>query len=69
MKLSKKYYVAADRVTSYGSDWAHETLQEAIEHARSLLEGDPHGTDTKYVVQIIRCVKRKKMPTVVEKVE
>lgn len=68
MKVKKRFYVAADRVTSYGSDWAHETLDEAIEHAKSLLDGDPHGVDTKYVVEVIRCVRRQKTPVVVEKI-
>jgi hypothetical protein len=68
MKIVKKFYVAADRVTSYGADWCHPTLEGAIKHAEKLLEQEP-GTKAKYIVKIIKVVKRRNMPVIVEDVK
>lgn len=57
----KKFYVGSQ--TAPHSDWAHQTLKGAIEHAKRLVEST--NTD-QYVVQVVRVVKRAPRPIVVE---
>lgn len=67
MKIAKKYYVAADRVFRPGDTWAKANLEEAIEHARKLLEMEPLN-NIKYIVKVVKVVKRKETPISVENV-
>jgi hypothetical protein len=68
MKIKKKFYVASSTMHEGGSrnDWAHENLEDAIEHAKSLLS---ETKKIQYIVQIIRVVKLPERPMVVEEVE
>lgn len=69
MKLKDKFYVAADRIVDGNchSSWRKPTIEAAVQHAKELMEtGD---TDVKYIVQIVRVVRRKKMPIQVEVVK
>lgn len=67
MKIKNKFYIAADRVMQPGDTWAKPTLEAAIDHARLLLEREPHN-DVKYIVKVIKVVRRKSMPVQVENV-
>lgn len=67
MKITKKFYVASrSMIDGSRTDWPHETLDEAIEHATQLAE---ETEKDQAVVQIIKIVKLKKAPVVVEDVE
>ena len=75
MKIVNKFYVASDRVTTEREQsnqplnrWTKKTLAEAIKHAEELLEKEPHQ-EFKAIVQIIRIVRRKRAPIVVERVK
>lgn len=68
MKVERKYYVAHPRMKSPTNDWAHATEEEAIEHAKSLLEADPH-TEFQFIVKIIRVVRKQRTPITVESVK
>jgi hypothetical protein len=77
MKINNKFYVSADRVITnaeqmtgkrFPGTWTHKTLAEAIKHAEELLEQDP-ACECKAIVQIIRVVRRKKAPVIVEMVK
>ena len=68
MKLIKKYYVASRATVenTNGRDWMHQTIDEAVEHARDLCE----ETDkVQYVVQVIRVISPVRKPVTVEEVE
>jgi hypothetical protein len=63
LKVTKKFYVGKASVVN--SDWAHETLQAAINHAKRLAE---ESETEQIVVQIVRVVRIPKRPVIVEKV-
>lgn len=65
-KITKKFYVGASRMQDRNNDWAHTTIEKAVEHARQLMEEE--DSDEKIIVQIIRVVKRQRAPIIVEKV-
>ncbi len=74
MKITKRFYVGANKVFDTkefgemcGKSWAKSTLEEAINHAKKILEDKPEQ-EYAFVVQIIRVVRRKQQPLVVEKV-
>jgi len=48
--------------------WTKKTLKLAIEHAEEILEQNPQQ-DEAYVVQIVRRVRRKKAPVIVETIK
>ena len=62
MKIINKFYVGSRSILS--RDWAHPTLEEAIEHGKELAEetGEPQ-----IVVEIVRLIKIVK-PVSVEEV-
>lgn len=73
-KLPEKYhrnrfYIGSDSVFN-GRNWGHKTLPEAIAHAEKLITGrDPYGNDAKeevFIVQIVRVVRKKKIPIEIE---
>jgi hypothetical protein len=82
-KVRNKFYVAADSVTRHseqGQDnayaagqtsgarpWTKKSLDDAIKQAGDILEAEP-SRDHVAIVRIIRIVRRKKSPLVVEKV-
>lgn len=63
LKNLKKFYVGSRNPQDSG--WAKNTLQEAITHAKQLVK---ETGDDQYVVQIIRVIRVKHFPIVVEKV-
>ncbi len=67
MKVERKYYVAHPRMKDPANSWAHATEADAIEHAEDLLRADPHS-EFQFVVKIIKVVRRKEPPVVVESV-
>ena len=64
--VKRKYYVAAQQILV--NDWAQATMSETIQKAARILESEPRR---EYVVisQIVKIVKRKEAPIVVEDVE
>ena len=64
--VKRKYYVAAQQILV--NDWAQTTMSETIQKAARILESEPRR---EYVVisQIVKIVKRKEAPIVVEDVE
>lgn len=62
--IKKKFYVGSQAMKT-NNDWAHSTLNGAIEHAKKLAE---ESDEDQIVVQIIRVVRRQKSPIIVEKV-
>jgi len=54
-------------VIAWGKDWPKKTLKEAVAHAKQLMEENA-DMDQVIVVQIVRVVKRKATPLIVEKV-
>jgi hypothetical protein len=61
----KKFYVGKPEVvegTNYNS-WGRQTLPEAIEHAKKLVQesGKPA-----YIVKVIKVVRKKEQPLVIE---
>ena len=69
MKLKNKFYVAADRIMDghLHTSWRRPSIEAAVRHAQELMERD--GSEQKYIVQIVRVVKREKPPIRVEKVD
>ena len=68
MKIKNRFYVAS-RNTVLGIDarnWAKETLEEAIEHAREICE---ESDKEQYVVQVVKVIKPQRKPVLVEDVE
>lgn len=65
MKIKKRFYVGSVSTITNG-DWTHRTIEEAIEHAKRLVED---SDEEQYIVQVIRVVRRKSTPVIVEKVE
>lgn len=68
--IKKKFYIGSRKtiengISVNGDDWTHATLEKAIEHAKELVE---ESGETQYVVQVVRIIKRKDNPIVVEKV-
>lgn len=67
MKLKKRFYVAAESISDGDTgNWTHQRVEQAITHAKCLMEED--GRDQCYIVQIIKVVKRAKLPVRVETV-
>ena len=67
-----KFYVGARHIAESievedNHEWTKATVEEAVEHARETMEED--NLDMAIVVQIIRVLKRKSNPIVVEKVK
>jgi hypothetical protein len=75
VKIRNRFYVAAPAVTTHteqdqanterSARWTHPTLKAALAHAETILEENPNK-DHVAVVQIVRVVRRKKAPVVVE---
>lgn len=71
-----RFYVAASGVTRNSAthhggtndSWAKPTLEAAIEHGRKILDED-RSKDEVFIIQIIRRVRRKDQPVVVEVVK
>lgn len=59
-----KFYVGAE--SALDRNWGHPTLPKAIAHAEELM--NEQDRDEMFVVQIIRVVRRRKMPVEVERV-
>lgn len=55
------FYVGSNNLTA---DWTRATLKEAIEHGNSLVEKS--GYDEVFIVKIVKVVRRKTVPAVVE---
>jgi hypothetical protein len=70
-KVTNRFYVAHSKINSdlhsLSPGWAKPTLEDAIEHARKLME-ENHNTEECLIVEVIRVVRRKKTPISVEKV-
>lgn len=66
-KKIPQYYVASNTIkpSAIGQDYVKFTEKEAVDQARKLVEQD--GQE-RYIVKIIRRVRRKPQPVVVEKV-
>lgn len=77
MKIRNKFYVAADKVTTDmeqatvadpcegNSRWVKSTLKDAIAHANQILDKEPQRTHVA-ISQIVRVVRRKNTPHIVE---
>lgn len=70
-----KYYVGSNKVfirDSYGKDrgkhWVKDTLEEAVEHAKRILEEEQDKEYT-FVVKIVRVIRRQKQPMVVTRID
>lgn len=76
--VRNRFYVAADRMLSeseqgtdntipqsHGCRWSKKTLAQAIAHAEEILDKEP-AKETVAIVQIVRVVRRKRAPVVVE---
>lgn len=64
-----RFYVgskAATQVKPDGSCWAKFTEKEAIEHATKLVE---QTGEEQFIVKVVKVVRRKPMPIVVESVQ
>lgn len=75
MKITKKFYVGANKVFNThdygpltGETWAKKTEAEAIEHAKQILEEKP-DQDFAFVVKVIKVIRRKRVPLVVETIK
>ena len=71
MKIKNKFYVSSPRMHANNTahqTWGKPTLSEAIDHAKEVLEENPDH-EYEYVVQIVRVIRRQKMPVIVEKPE
>lgn len=62
---SNRFYVGSKSV--FTKDWGHEKLADAVAHATELLE--ERDGEEQFVVQIVRVVRRKPQPIVVETVK
>jgi ketol-acid reductoisomerase len=59
-KIDKPFYIGAwDKVQRDG--WNHKTLDEAVEHAKEMMEKQPDTTEI-VIVQAVKIIRRK--PTV-----
>jgi hypothetical protein len=67
MKIEKKFYVSHPRMRDPQNNWTHATEKEAIAHAKRLLNDNVHD-EMQFIVKIIKVVKRKETPMVVESV-
>ena len=67
MKVERKFYVSHPRMKDPANSWAHATEAQAIEHAKQLLEADPH-VEFQFIVKIIKVVKKQRTPISVEAV-
>ena len=61
----KKFYVASPKMIDDRLDWRRAKLSEAIDHATQLMERDASMQEA-LIVQVVRVVKRKKLPVAVE---
>lgn len=59
-----KFYVGSPRALD--NNWGHPTLAKAIRHAEEVMEDQ--DMESTFIVQIIRVVRRKRMPAEVTKV-
>jgi len=71
MKKLNRFYIGADHIarsieTGKNDPWTKSTLLEAIKHAEKVL--DDEDRNVVVVVQIVRIVRRRKAPIVIEKV-
>lgn len=80
-KIRNKFYVAHNKVHSLAEQnqpneptviaqpqrWTRATLKDAIKHAEAILEANPQQEEA-CVVQIVRRVRRRKLPLIVETV-
>ena len=57
-----RFYVGSQRV--FRQNWGHSTVEEAIQHGRELM--DEQGEDEAFIVQIIRVLRRKPTPVIVQ---
>lgn len=64
MAKLKKFYVGGRNTVPF-SGWVKDSLEEAIDHAKKLVESTG---EEQYVVKVIRVVRRKPQPIVVETV-
>lgn len=62
---ANRFYVGSPQ-TLRGAGWGKPTLAEAVEHAKQLLESTG---EEQFVVQIVRVVRKKEQPVVVETVK
>lgn len=70
-KKFNKYYVGAGHIANavangYDDDWTHSTMAKAVEHAKELIEDE--GKDCCIIVQIVKIVRPRKNPVIVEDV-
>lgn len=65
MKVKKRFYVAAQHILT--NDWAKTSLEDAIAHAKEILDSEPNR-DMIAISQIIYVVKRETTPKTVIKV-
>jgi hypothetical protein len=66
MVKDNKFYVGSH--SALERDWGHATLEAAVAHAEELLDASP-GREFTFVVQIVRIVKRRRVPVTVVKVK
>lgn len=62
----KKFYVGSDSPQTSG--WGKDSVEEAIEHGKKILEDDPKKNKV-YIVQVIKIVKRPRPEMIVVDVE
>jgi hypothetical protein len=81
LKIRNKFYIGHPKITSEAEQgqmndpamasqpvrWTRATLEDAIKHAELRLEANPKE-DHCVIVQVIRIVRRKRAPVIVEKV-
>ena len=60
-----KFYIGSGSILD--RHWGHPALDEAIAHAQQMLT-DKQGTDTIFIVEIVRVVRRKKIDVDIEEV-
>lgn len=66
--METKYYVASDRAFEQrwnNVSWAKDTLDEAVEHARKILEKNPEK-ESCIIVKTIKVVRRMQVPVIIE---
>lgn len=75
---NKRFYVGSMKAIVpqgfNGRSWAKATLQDAVEHAKQILNSSStgnvhHGNDFAFVVKIVKVVRRAPQPVVVQDVE
>lgn len=65
--IKKRFYVGSRSMHPDGNrynDWAHDSLEKAIKHAKEVAE---ENEEDQIVVEIVRVVERKKVPLIVRK--